>query len=190
MNRTFRRCVLTIAMLVPTAGFAQESVNRYVHDNEHRILSEFVQMLSIPNVASDSIGIARNVAFITNAMEKRGLSPRLLRARDAHAPPLIYGEWKSPAAKRTIVFYAHYDGQPTDPAKWNGSKPWEPVIRSAALERGGTILTMPASGQKIDPEWRVYARSASDDKAGVMAFLAAIDALRSSKLSPTVNIKL
>jgi len=30
------------------------------------------------------------------------------------------GLWKlnAPDAKRTVIFYAHYDGQPVDPAAW------------------------------------------------------------------------
>ena len=154
------------------------------------ILGEFMQLLAIPNVAADSAGIRRNADFITAMMSKRGLSPRLLTGSDKSAPPLIYGEWRSPNATRTIVFYAHYDGQPTDPAKWTDSDPWKPVLRSGPLDRGGKIIPLPQVGTNIDPEYRIYARSASDDKAGVMAFIAAIDALKASSLLPGVNVKL
>ena len=183
--------VVSVTLFLVAAGTASaQQVREYRKANEHRILSDYVELLSIPNVASDSAGIARNVAHITAMMEKRGLAPRLLRAKDRSAPPLIYGEWASPGARRTIVFYAHYDGQPTDPAKWTGSKPWEPVLRTAPLERGGRIVPVPPRGAPIDPEYRLYARSASDDKAGVMAFLTAIDALKASDKVPAVNVKL
>ena len=165
-------------------------VRDYRSANEHQILSEFLELLSIPNVASNREGIARNAGVISQMMEKRGLAPKLLHGSDKSAPPLIYGEWISPGVKRTIVFYAHYDGQPTDPSKWTGSEPWKPVIRTGPLERGASIIPVPRPGTPINPEYRVYARSASDDKAGVMAFLAAIDALKASSLTPTVNIKL
>lgn len=166
------------------------AIRQYRTANEHRILREFLELLSIPNVASNSDGIAKNAAFISKMMESRGIAARHLYGPDKSAPPLLYGELLTPGAKQTIVFYAHYDGQPTDPAKWTGSEPWKPVIRTGALERGASIIPIPAEGTKIDPEYRVYARSASDDKAGVIAFLAAIDALKASSLTPTVNIKL
>lgn len=166
------------------------AISQYRQASEHRILREFLDLLSIPNVASNSEGIAKNAAFISKMMEKRGIAAKLLYGPDKSAPPLIYGELLTPAAKQTIVFYAHYDGQPTDPAKWTGSEPWKPVIRTGALEKGATIVPVPAEGTRVDPEYRVYARSASDDKAGVIAFLAAIDALKASSLNPTVNIKL
>jgi acetylornithine deacetylase/succinyl-diaminopimelate desuccinylase-like protein len=167
----------------------QQRVREYRTAHETQILHEFVDLLSIPNVASDSAGIGKNSAALVRMMESRGLSPRLLRGADASAPPLVYGEWKVPGATRTIVMYAHYDGQPTDPAKWNGSQPWSPIFRSAALDKRGQLIPFPQAGA-ISPEFRIYARSASDDKAGVMAFLVAIDALKSAARTPSVNLKL
>ncbi len=123
-------------------------------------------------------------------MNRRGLNPRLLEVNNPDAPPAIYGEWFTPGATRTLVLYAHYDGQPTDAKQWTGSRPWEPLLRSASLEAGGKTLPITAKTKPIDPEWRVYARSASDDKAGVMAILAAVDALRSQKVQLTSNIKI
>ncbi len=190
MPRTLRLAILLLIASTPLSADAQQtSVRTYRRVNEHRILREFMELLALPNVASDSAGIARNAAHIGGMMEKRGLAPRLLTGSDKSAPPLIYGEWRVPGATRTVVFYAHYDGQPTDPAKWTGSLPWTPVLRSRALESGGETIPMPADGAQIDPENRVYARSASDDKAGVFAFLIAIDAMKSAGLMPTVNIK-
>ena len=191
MYRTLRvLAVLIVAVYPGIAGSQQADIRRYREAHEHAILAEFTEMLALRNIASDTAAIARNASFITGAMQRRGLSPRLLRARDASAPPLIYGEWVVPGATRTIVFYAHYDGQPTDPAKWTGTDPWKPVIRTAPIERNGSIRSMPDASERIDPEWRIYARSASDDKAGVIAILTAIDAIKSARLTPRVNIKM
>ena len=191
MNRIPRLALAVVLLITPALLESQQSrIRTHRSANEHAILSEFLDLLALPNVATDSAGIARNVSFITKMMEKRGLAPRLLLAKDKTAPPLIYGEWRVPGARRTIVFYAHYDGQPTDPAKWTGSHPWKPVLRTGPIERGGKIVPMPARGASIDPEYRVYARSASDDKGGVMAMIAAIDALKASSQRPKVNVKL
>ena len=40
-----------------------------------------------------------------------------------------------------------------------------------------------------DPEWRLYGRAVSDDKASIAAFLAAFDALKATRNAPSVNIK-
>jgi acetylornithine deacetylase/succinyl-diaminopimelate desuccinylase-like protein len=166
-----------------------DSVREHRSISEHRLLNEYFQLLSIPNVASDTANIRRNADFMVERMRKSGLNPRLLEAADKKVPPVVYGEYVTPGATKTMIFYAHYDGQPTEAADWNGSKPWEPVLRTASLEKGGKIIPFPIAGERIDPEWRIYARSASDDKAGVFAILTAFDALIAKGLKPTVNIK-
>lgn len=185
--------VLAFTLLFVHSSFAQnpsvDSVRDFRKANEHRLLTDFVKLLSIPNVASDTVNIRKNADHLVAEMQKRGLKPKLLEAADKKVPPVVYGEWMTPGATKTVIFYAHYDGQPTDPAAWTGSRPWEPVLRSSALEQGGTTIAFPNDGEKIDPEWRIYARSASDDKAGVFAILTAFDALIAKGIKPTVNIK-
>jgi acetylornithine deacetylase/succinyl-diaminopimelate desuccinylase-like protein len=176
----------------------QRAVRAYRSTHERSILRNFMDFLALPNVASDAVGIAANSRSLMDMMRARELNPRFLtpdgiggsvQSGQTGSPPIVYGEWIVPGAKRTIVMYAHYDGQPTDPAKWTGTKPWEPVFRSAALDKGGKIIPFPPEGSPINPEYRIYARSASDDKAGVMAFLTAVDALRASGRTPSVNLK-
>ena len=164
-------------------------MREYRRANEHKILREYVDFLSLPNVASDIQNIKRNAARIMEMMQERGLNPRLLEGTTPNTPPAIYGEWKTPGAQRTLLFYAHYDGQPTDPKQWTNTLPWQPVFRTAALEAGGEIVPAPSEGTPINPQWRIYARSASDDKAGVMAILLAFSALRDKGLALNSNIK-
>ncbi len=168
---------------------AQSPVRDYRLGHERQILDEFTRFLAIPNVASDRQNIRRNAEFILEMMQRRGLNPSLLETATKESPPAVYGEWKQPGATHSIVLYAHYDGQPTDPKQWTGTLPWQPVWRSAALESGGKIVTLANDGRPIDPEWRLYARSSSDDKAGVMAILTAFDALKAKGITPSLNIK-
>ena len=181
--------VAVIVVLSFPTGLAQSPVRDYRRAHERQILSEFTRLLAIPNVASDRENIRKNAQFILAMMQQRGLNPQLLETATKETPPAVYGEWKTPGATHAIVLYAHYDGQPTDPKQWTDTMPWQPVFRSAALESGGKILPMPAENEPIDPEWRLYARSSGDDKAGVMAILTGFDALRAQGISPSLNIK-
>src|SRR5258708_1429107 len=140
--------------------------------HERSILTEFVRLLSIPNIASDTPNIRRNADLIIQMYGQRGVPMRLLETDGA--PPVVYGEIPTPGAKRTILFYAHCDGQPLDPKEWK-SDPFQPVL--------------PETGTAIDPEWRLYARSASDDKAPILAIATALDALRDAKVPLHSNIK-
>jgi len=180
--------VLVIVVVFAVATFAQTSTRDYRRAHEHQILSEFTRLLAIPNVASDRENIRRNALFILEMMQRRGLNPQLLEAKTKDVPPAVFGEWKAPGASHAIVIYAHYDGQPVDPKQWTASPPFQPTWRSAAFESGGKIIALPDNGE-INPEWRLYARAASDDKAGVMAILTAFDALRAQGIAPSLNLK-
>ncbi|MEZ5345442.1 MAG: M20/M25/M40 family metallo-hydrolase [Pyrinomonadaceae bacterium] len=190
--KTIISIIILTAAVLTVSGQQQinTTVDEYLESDRPQILSEFIRLLSLPNVASDTDDIYRNADYLLNEMKKRGLNPRLLRAKDRSVPPAVYGEWKTPGAERTIVFYAHYDGQPTDPSDWTGSTPWSPVLRTGTIESGARIIPLPNKGELVDPEWRIYARSASDDKGGVFTILKAIDVLKASGIPPSVNIKL
>jgi acetylornithine deacetylase/succinyl-diaminopimelate desuccinylase-like protein len=101
--------------------------------------------------------------------------------------PNIAREIATPGATRTVVFYAHYDGQPLDPKEW-ATPPWQPVLRDGPLEKDGRVIPLPASG-KFDPEWRLYARSTGDDKAPIIALAAALDALKAAAIPLGSNVK-
>ncbi len=111
------------------------------------------------------MNIRRNADLIVAMLKKRGVEAKLVEAPDVN--PVVFGEIRAPGATRTIVFYAHYDGQPLDPKEW-ASPPFSPVLAEGWRDRS-------AAGDKFDPESRIYARSASDDKAPIIAILAALD---------------
>ena len=161
---------LALALILTTlAAFPQSDPGalagrRWRTAHEDAILHEFKDLLAIPNLARDSEGIRKNAAAVQAILEKRGVRTRLLEVPGA--PPVVYGEIPTPGASRTIVFYAHYDGQPLDPKEW-ATPPWEPVIHDG----------------------RIWARSASDDKAPIIAMATSLDALKSAQISLKSNIK-
>ncbi len=161
-------------------------VRGYWKTHEKQIIEEYCTFLSLPNVASDSESIIRNAHWIAEALEKRGLETKLLHIGEA--PPVVYGELLAAGAKTTLAFYAHYDGQPVDPSRWV-SDPWKPVVLDKPREQGGKPVDYSPANFSFPPEARVYARSASDDKAPIMAILAALDAIKASQLRPRVNLK-
>ncbi len=184
-------------LALPAAAAPAESdsdlsakIRAYRQANEHAIISEFVELLSIPNVSSDSVNVRKNAEFIREMMERRGIQVRIMETR---GNPIVYGELKSPGATRTLMFYVHYDGQPVDPASWTETHPFEPALRPGKLEAGTTDpkpIPFPAESKaSYDEDWRIYARGSSDDRAPVIGLLAAIDALRSAGLTLQNNIK-
>ncbi len=182
--------LLVLASAVIPAAATSDSgltlVRSYRASHELQILREFAQLLEIPNVASDRENIRRNADAIVAAFARRGIRARRLESADA--PPAVMAEVVSPRARRTVAFYAHYDGQPVDPARWSG-KPWEPVVRDGSLESGGKEVAWSALAAPVDPRFRLYARSSSDDKAAIVGMLDALDALKAAGIPPSVNLK-
>jgi acetylornithine deacetylase/succinyl-diaminopimelate desuccinylase-like protein len=165
----------------------QQKVNQFRKDNEAKIINEYVKFVSIPNVTRDSSNIHRNAEFIKMMMEQRGIKAEFLDATTPKVNPVVFGEIKVPGAKYTLSFYAHYDGQPVNPAKWTGGlEPFKPVFIDKPIEQGGRIIS--ATGN-ISPEWRLTGRGSADDKAGVMTILNAYDALVKTGVALKHNIK-
>jgi acetylornithine deacetylase/succinyl-diaminopimelate desuccinylase-like protein len=162
-------------------------VRAWRQQHEAEIVRELSALVAIPNVASDVPNVRRNAEFIKAMLERRGIAVRILE--NGANPPAVYGELASPGSTRTLVFYAHYDGQPVKPAEW-ATPPWQPVLRASPADNGtlGAVLAIPERG-RVDPESRIYARSASDDKAPIVAMLAALDALKASGIARTINLK-
>lgn len=178
-------CAATVIATVALTGDTS-SDKAYLAKHAVALVQEFSQFLSIPNVASDTANIRRDAEAAADILRRRGVAARLLEGEGC--PPLVYGEVRGPQAKRTVIFYAHYDGQPVDPSQWTGD-PWKPVLRDARLEDGG---------HEVDPstvtigdarDLRLYARSTGDDKAPILALAAALDMLKAEGRPVSVNVK-
>jgi len=188
------RClILVISLLFSAMAFAQtqdlEKIHSYREKNEASIYSDFISFLKIPNVATDTVNIRKNAEFLVQFMNARRISDvQLLEADDKNVPPVVYGAIKVPGATETVIFYAHYDGQPVNPALWaNGLHPFQPQLVSGRIDEEGSIQT--SVNFPVNDNWRTYARGASDDKAGVMAILNAFTAIKESGLKFPYNIK-
>ncbi|WP_310498360.1 M20/M25/M40 family metallo-hydrolase [Sandarakinorhabdus sp.] len=174
--------ISTVAAAPAIGAPLQGDVARYRAANEQAIARQLADMIAIESVAANPAGLRKQADMLMAALGARGFAARLLNGKGG--PPLVYGELKTPGAKRTVVFYAHYDGQPVEPAQWT-SPPFVPVMRSV----NGAPVEWQAGAQKLDPEWRLFGRAASDDKAAIAAFLTAFDAIKASRRRPSVNIK-
>ncbi len=196
-------CVLSLLTLLPypapgqkpipfPAAQAVQEVRDYRMNNEDRIVRELAELLSIPNLASDTANIQKNAERLAEMLEARGIESHPLPIPGRG--PVLFGKLATPEATRTVIFYAHYDGQPVDPAAWTDSKPFEPVLRTDSIEAGGKRIPFPESSPKqpalYSDDWRIYARSAADDKSPIVALLAALDALRAKKIPLAVNLKI
>jgi len=159
---------LCLSGVLRTQSMPPQIARHYTTAHQSELTQQFSDFLAIPNVAADPAGLQRNANFLLSALKSRGLDARLLSVPGA--PPVVFGQVITPGAAHTIVFYAHYDGQPVTPSEWT-IPPFQPVV------------------QTVNGEARIFARSAGDDKAAIFAQLTALDALKASNIPFRANVR-
>lgn len=140
----------------------------YVSAHRTELTAGFEHLLAMPNVAADPTGLRANAEYLVAALRARGAQAQLLTLPGS--PSVVYGEIRTPGATHTIVFYAHYDGQPVTASEW-ATPPFQPTLKT------------------VNGEQRVFARSAGDDKAAIFAQLSALDALHAAGVKPRANLR-
>ena len=119
------------------------------------VRADLERLVRIPGIAFDGFDhshVERSAEAVAELL--RGCGLRRRRSCAAGGQPAVIGRRPAPPGAPTVLLYAHHDVQPVgDPALWT-SDPFEPI------ERDG----------------RLYGRGAADDKAGVMAHVAALRA--------------
>jgi acetylornithine deacetylase/succinyl-diaminopimelate desuccinylase-like protein len=177
--------VSTLLIAAPVNAQAGPDVARdYREAHEPSLVRDFAELLSYPNRAFTP-EIREAALYIRDEMRAVGVDTELIEIEGAS--PLILGQLRVPGATRTLGIYVHYDGQPVDPANWTHD-PFDPTLYTAAMEAGGSPIALPADGDAVDPEWRLYARSAGDDKAPIAAILPVLQSFADAGVTPTSNL--
>jgi acetylornithine deacetylase/succinyl-diaminopimelate desuccinylase-like protein len=170
-------------MANPSPALAASATYRQEHGYE--ILDRFAVLLRLANVTGDTPALRVNAREIAAWFTSRDGAMETVELPGSG--PVVVGRLDAPEPTATLGVYVHYDGQPVDPAEWK-TDPFDAVLTSAAWHAGGEELPYPGPGELIDPEWRIYARGASDDKAPFAALTAALDALDAAGVERTVNL--
>lgn len=204
-NRSARRALAPLLFLatlaLPLPGMAQrlspDEITAEVRAGLPAAFELYRELLTLPNDASDHDDILALVSWLEDAFERRGFTTERLPTSSL---PLLLAERQAPGAERSVLIYLQADGQPVDTTAWDQDSPWVPVLKERRAdgweqipwERLGAGLGASGSGPAgtaVDPDWRVFARSASDSKGPVAQFLAAVDALARAGVRPDFHTK-
>jgi acetylornithine deacetylase/succinyl-diaminopimelate desuccinylase-like protein len=151
--------------------------------------------LTLPNVASRPDDILRVIEWLEREFGKRGFATERLATPGSD---LVLATRRSAGASRTVLVYLQADGQPVDPSRWFQDSPWMPTLK-ARREGATSIDGNPQDWQAlpwerlyegpIDPQWRMFARSAADSKGPVVQFLSAVSLLDAAGVTPGFDLK-
>ena len=144
---------------------AVDALRARVHDLMPQVRVDLEALARIPSVSLDAFDqtqVEASAEATAALLEAEGLTVEIVREGGR---PAVIAHIDGPEGAPTVMLYAHHDVQPPgDDALWD-SPPFEPT------ERDG----------------RLYGRGAADDKAGIMAHLAALRA-HSGKLPVGVTV--
>lgn len=182
------KSLLILTLLSGAAASAQPADSQLIRSwrqsNEQAILNTYFSLLSVPNVSRDNGDTSANVPVLRSLLSEQGFTVTTSADRypeDANAP-VVFARYQADAPVGTLLLYIHYDGQPVNASLWDYCQPFEPCLV------GGSGVVDINSATTFDPEWRIYARSASDDKAPIMSLVQAMAALRAVGAQPRWNL--
>ncbi|MBX6350275.1 MAG: M20/M25/M40 family metallo-hydrolase [Clostridia bacterium] len=134
---------------------AAPDLARAVEAEWGRALADLVRLVRQPSVAAQGLGVEA-CAELTAELFRASGADAVEVWRLPGASPVVYAEFAG-EGERTLLFYNHYDVQPPEPLELWSSPPWEAEIR----------------------EGRIVGRGVSDDKAPLVARIAALRVLGS-----------
>jgi len=135
-------------------GRSEAELRAAVAANLAGVQADLADLVRIPGIAFDGFDfdvVRRSAEAVAQLL--RGVLPDV-KIVQAGGQPAVIGRRPAPPGAPTVLLYAHHDVQPVgDRGAWR-TEPFEPV------ERDG----------------RLFGRGAADDKAGIMAHVAALRA--------------
>lgn len=164
------------------AGQIRQMVSSHALD----AIALYREFLALPNDAVYSEQIVGINSWVRSAFEARGFRTQLI---PTHGSPSIYAERLSDGASKTVLIYLQADGQPVDPSAWQQPDPYEAVLKTQNAESDWEIIGWDAIQGTLNPDWRIFARSASDSKGPMTQFLMAVELLTSVRPDLGYNLK-
>ena len=175
----------------PAAGAVQQtlapdSVQVLVDGARGEAFALYRDLLSYPNDAHHPDDILELVARLEEAFGERGFETERLPTPGS---PLLLAERRVPGADRTVLVYLQADGQPVDPSAWNQESPWQAVLKERTDAGEWRHIPWSRLEGEPDPDWRIFARSASDSKGPIAQFLTALTLADRAGVRPDFHLK-
>ncbi|MHA1964779.1 MAG: M20/M25/M40 family metallo-hydrolase [Candidatus Thorarchaeota archaeon] len=140
-----------------------ESVTKFIDDNLDNSINALKALCKIPSVVAKNEGIEEAAELVQKMLNDVGLETEIHPTSGA---PVVTG-WLDVGAKRTLLFYNHYDVQPAEPLDLWDSPPFDPEIRNG----------------------RLYGRGVADNKGDTISRIWTLKAFKETNTDLPVNVR-
>ena len=181
-----RKIHLLIFLMTPFIYLCSQNLDELSIKYAKASFTELHDFFSLPNDAYNPEEIEPNVKWCETAFAKRGFKTQRL---ETETVPLLLAIQNFPNAKKTVLVYLQVDGQPVDTTKWNQPDPYIPALKKKNDAGDWEIIDWNNLEGDINPDWRIFSRSASDARGPDMMFLKAMDIINELGINPNYNIK-
>jgi acetylornithine deacetylase/succinyl-diaminopimelate desuccinylase-like protein len=143
-----------------------QDIYDWIDAHRDELVAELQTLLRQPSISAQKIGLEECADLLLGQMIGDGLT-NTRRIPVPGGPDLLYAtEAATTPNAKTLLCYSHYDVQPPEPLnKWI-DPPFSAAIRDGVI----------------------YARGATDNKSGALAFVRAAQAFRAVRGGPPVNL--
>ena len=187
MNRILLALTLAFVTTSSLADPLPAPLIRELADNNRlHAINLYREFLSLPNDANFPDDILRMVEWMEAQFAERGFDMRRI---PTDGSPLLLATRLTDPNLPTVLVYLQSDGQPVDPAAWEQEDPYTPVLKARGDDGDFDRIPWDWLSQDYDPEWRVFARSASDSKGPMAQFLIAVELLDDAGFEADYNLK-
>ena len=178
--------VLFVSLLMISTLKAQREFEQPARALGLESMDAFKAFLALANDAALPEDMVGNIAWAKSALEELNFDVTTLQTS---ALPLLVAEQEFKKGSPTIGFYMHLDGQGVDPNKWNQESPYKAVLKKPMENSFQEVSWGKLNDTSID-DYRIFARSSSDDKGPFLMLTTALKYLKSKGKKPAFNIKI
>lgn len=178
--------MLLLPGIVAAEPLDPDSIRAAVDAHFHESIALYREFLSLPNDAQIPDDIEALLAWTEQAFTDRGFNTSRIGTAGNSA---LYAGRLIDKTKPTLLVYLQADGQPVDKSVWTQASPYLAVLKEQDVDGNWSEIPWVRLEHGIDPDWRVFARSAADSKGPMTQFLLAIELLDANGFNPEYNLK-
>lgn len=162
-----------------------DKLSSWTDEKFQEAITNLRHFLRLPNDGNFPEQIESNKHWCDSVFTKLNFKTQTLKTDGV---PLLFAEKVFDENAKSILFYLQIDGQPVDSAAWSQPNPFEPVLKELQNDKWN-IISFNSLENRLDENWRIFSRSASDSKGPALSLITALQILQSEKITPKYNVK-